>query len=172
MNRDLSSAILLALAFVPMLFEAQRSAVNERRLRSAGAIEPADDVFVAMQLVYPACFVAMVLEAWLRGRPFGVAAVAGGLVFVGAKALKYWAIATLGDRWTFRVLVPPGSLRTLGGPYRVLRHPNYVGVAGELLGFALLARAPVAGVLACAAFGALLIARIRVEERALGLRSR
>jgi methyltransferase len=172
MNQDLSSAILLALAFVPMLFEARRSAVNERRLRAAGAIEPADDVFGAMQLVYPACFIAMVLEAWLRGRPFGVVAVAGGLVFVVAKALKYWAIATLGARWTFRVLVPPGSRRMLGGPYRVLRHPNYVGVAGELLGFALLAGAPVAGVLACAAFGALLIARIRVEERALGLRSR
>ena len=85
---------------------------------------------------------------------------------------RYWAIATLGDRWTFRVLVPPGSSRTLGGPYRVLRHPNYIGVAGELVGFALLAGAPIAGALACAGFGALLFARIRVEERALGLRSR
>lgn len=167
-----SAAILLAIAFVPMLFEARRSAANERRLRAAGAIEPADDVYGAMQLAYPACFLVMVLEAWVRGRALGVAALAGGLVFVGAKALKYWAIATLGERWTFRVLVPPGSSRTLGGPYRVLRHPNYVGVAGELLGFALLARAPVAGVLAGAAFGALLVARIRVEERALGLRSR
>ena len=172
MNQQLSSGILLALAFVPMLFEARRSAVNERRLRSAGAIEPAGDVYSAMQLVYPAGFLAMVLENWLRGGSSGVAVMVGGLVFVGAKALKYWAIATLGDRWTFRVLVPPGSQRTLGGPYRVLRHPNYVGVAGELLGFALLARAPVAGTLACAAFGALLVARIRVEERALGLRSR
>jgi len=171
-SREFSYAVLLAIAFVPMLFEARRSAGNERRLRAVGAIEPADDVYGAMQLAYPACFLAMVLEAWVRRRGFGVAALAGGLVFLGAKALKYWAIATLGDRWTFRVLVPPGSRRTLGGPYRVLRHPNYVGVAGELLGFALLARAPVAGALACAAFGALLIVRIRVEERALGLRSR
>ena len=44
--------------------------------------------------------------------------------------------------WTFRVLVPPGSARTLRGPYRLLRHPNYVAVVGELAGFALLARAP------------------------------
>ena len=172
MNPYLPTALLLVIAFLPMLFEARRSAANERRLRSTGAREPGDDVYGAMQVAYPACFLAMVLEAWVSGRAFGVAALAGSVVFVGAKALKYWAIATLGDRWTFRVLVPPGSSRTLGGPYRVLRHPNYIGVAGELVGFALLAGAPVAGALACAGFGALLIARIRVEERALGLRSR
>jgi len=167
-----TAAILLLVAFVPMLFEARRSVANERVLRAAGAVEPADDVYPAMQLVYPACFLAMVMEAWTRGGGFDGTALAGGLVFIGAKALKYWAIGTLGDRWTFRVLVPPGSTRTLRGPFRILRHPNYVAVVGELLGFAMLARAPIAGALGLAGFGALLLARIRVEERALGLRSR
>jgi methyltransferase len=125
-----------------------------------------------MAVAYPACFLAMVLEAWMGGHAIGAPALAGGIVFAGAKALKYWAIAVLGERWTFRVLVPPRSERTLRGPYRVLRHPNYVAVVGELVGFALLARAPVAGALAVVGFGALLVARIRVEERALGLRSR
>jgi methyltransferase len=164
--------ILLAVAFVPMLFEARRSAANERALRAAGAAEPADDVYRAMQLAYPGCFLAMVLEAWIRGSDFSGMTLAGGLLFICAKALKYWAVATLGERWTFRVLVPPGSERTLRGPYRILRHPNYVAVVGELVGFAMLARAPVAGALAIAGFGALMLARIRVEERALGLRSR
>jgi methyltransferase len=68
------------------------------------------------------------------------------------------------------VLVPPGSERTLRGPYRLLRHPNYLAVAGELAGFALLAQAFVAGPIAVALFVLLLVARIRVEERALGLR--
>ena len=155
-----------------MLFEARRSVANERRLRAAGAIEPADDVYAAMQIAYPACFLTMVLESWVRGRALGVVALAGGLVFVGAKALKYWAIATLGERWTFRVLVPPGSGRTINGPYRWLRHPNYVAVLGELAGFAMIARAPIAGALAIAGFALLLLMRVRVEERALGLRSR
>lgn len=172
MSRELSSVFLLAIAFVPMLLEAWRSAANERRLRAAGAIEPAGDVYAAMQFAYPACFLAMVLEAWMRGHAIGAPVVAGGAVFAGAKALKYWAIAVLGERWTFRVLVPPQSERTLRGPYRVFRHPNYAAVVGELVGFALLARAPVAGALAVAGFGVLLVVRIRVEERALGLRSR
>jgi methyltransferase len=166
------TSTLFALAFVPMLFEARRSAANERALRAAGAVEPAGDVYALMQVAYPLCFLAIVVEAWARGAGVGWTVLSGGLVFISAKALKYWAIGTLGERWTFRVLVPPGSARTLRGPYRLLRHPNYVAVVGELAGFALLARAPVAGALALAAFGALLVARVRVEERALGLRSR
>ena len=161
---------LAALAFVPMLLEARRSVTNERALRSAGAIEPAGDVYAAMRIVYPACFGAMVLEAWLRDRGVTAAAIPGAVIFTTGKALKYWAIHALGPRWTFRVLVPPGSNRSIQGPYRFLRHPNYLGVAAELAGFALLAGAPYSGVISIVAFGALMLARIRVEERALGSR--
>ncbi|HET9263593.1 MAG TPA: isoprenylcysteine carboxylmethyltransferase family protein [Vicinamibacterales bacterium] len=162
---------LVALAFVPMLAETWKSSTNERALRAAGAVEPPDDVYGLMQIAYPASFLAMMLEAWLRGRSWPVrTAAAGAAIFVAAKALKYWAIATLGPRWTFRVLVPPKSGITRGGPYRFLRHPNYVGVLGELLGYSLLAGAPVAGIAALVGFGWLLLARIRVEERALGVR--
>jgi methyltransferase len=163
---------LALLAFLPMILEARRSTLNEAAMRRAGAIEPADDVYRLMQVAYPAVFVAMIVESWMADRPFSSRAMAGAALFLAAKALKYWAIATLGDRWSFRVLVPPGSQRILHGPYRVMRHPNYVGVAGEIVGFAVLARAPIAGLVAVLLFGALLVARIRVEERALGLRSR
>jgi len=171
-DADLFALALATLAFVPMIAEALRSVANERTLRAAGASEPERDVYKIMQVVYPACFAAMTLEAWTRGTTVASAGWIGGATFGAAKALKYWAIATLRDRWTFRVLVPPGSQRVLRGPYRILRHPNYVAVAGELAGFAAFAGAPVAGVLSFLVFGALLIARIRVEERALGLRSR
>jgi methyltransferase len=160
---------LLLFAFGPMLLEARLSRRNERALRAAGAFEPPGDVYALMQVVYPACFLAMIAEAWVAGgrspHPWGAE------IFVAGKALKYWAIRTLGSRWTFRVLVPPNSTRTVSGPYRFLHHPNYIGVVGELVGFALLARAPVTGTAALLAFGALLVARIRVEERALGLRA-
>ncbi len=76
-------------------------------------------------------------------------------------------MATLGPRWTYRVLVVPGVPRITRGPYRFLRHPNYAGVAGELAGIAMIARAPVTGVLSLLVFGGLMLARIRVEERAM-----
>lgn len=165
-------AILFAIAFVPMLAEAARSAVHERRLRALGAIEPAGDVYRVMQVAYPACFLAMTAEAAGHAAAWPSTAVAGALVFAAAKALKYWAVATLGERWTFRVLVPPGSARIVRGPYAYLRHPNYIAVGGELAGFALLAGAPWSGVAATIAFGLLMLARVRVEERALDRRTR
>ena len=53
------------------------------------------------------------------------------------------------------------------GPYRLMRHPNYVGLMGEIAGVALMMRAPFTGVASALVFGALLVARIRVEERLL-----
>jgi methyltransferase len=161
---------LFATAFIPMLLEARRSVKNERALRAVGAVEPSGDVYAAMQVIYPGCFLAMLLESWVQRRTVTAIALAGALVFAAAKTLKYWAIAALGNRWTFRVLVPPGSQPTERGPYRWLRHPNYIAVAGELAGFAMLAQAPVTGTLSLLIFGLLMAARIRIEERALGLR--
>jgi methyltransferase len=162
--------ILLAVAFVPMLLEARVAAAHDRALRAEGAAEPAGDVYRLMQIAYPACFLLMAAESWWRGAAPGRTFAGGLIIFMLAKALKYWAIGTLGTRWTFRVLVPPGSTCVTGGPYRVMRHPNYVAVVGELLGMAVMAQAPLTGVASLAGFGVLILARIRVEERALGIR--
>jgi len=162
--------LLATLVVVPMLFEAALSRRNERQLRAMGATEPHDDVFWIMQVAYPAAFLAMLVEGWVRGPIVDVHVAAGFAVFVGAKLLKYWAIMALGVRWTFRVLVPPGSTRVLVGPYRLLRHPNYVAVFGELLGAGLIAHAPIAAILSIIGFGALILLRIAVEERALRVR--
>jgi methyltransferase len=160
-------AFLLALAFLPMALEARLAASHDRALRSAGAAEPKDDVLPLMQVAYPAAFLAMAFEAWARRAQPNKWFIAGTVVFALAKAIKYWAIATLGERWTFRVLVPPDSMRITRGPYRFMRHPNYLGVMGELAGMALMARAPIAGALSIAIFGILIARRIQVEERAL-----
>src|SRR4051812_31980415 len=99
--------IVLLLAFLPMLFEARLSARHERALRAAGAFEPQDDVYRWMRIVYPATFLTMAVEAARRSVDVNQVFALGLLVFCLGKAVKYWAIATLGARWTFRVLVPP-----------------------------------------------------------------
>jgi methyltransferase len=159
--------ILLLLAFGPMTFEARLAARHDRALRAAGAVEPRGDVYPFMQVMYPAAFISMSIEAWLRPHGADALVAIGATVFALAKAVKYWAISTLGPRWTFRVLVPPQSTLVTGGPYRLMRHPNYLGVIGELAGFALMAHAAIAGVLSVGAFAWLIVKRIRVEERAL-----
>lgn len=164
-------AVLLGtIVFLPMAFEWWVSTRNERQLRGQGAVEPEGDVYAVMQVIYPASFLAIILEGVQRDPSRDMLVAAGFTIFVGAKTLKYWAIAALGVRWTFRVLVPPASTVVTSGPYRVVRHPNYVAVMGELVGAALIGHAVVAGPAAVAAFGLLIVLRIRIEERALGLR--
>jgi len=159
---------LVVLVFVPLIVEAVRSSRNERQQRARGGVEAAGDVYGAMRVAYPAAFLAMLLEAIWRQRSFAMPFAIGLAVFILAKALKWWAIVALGPAWTFRVIVVPGAPLVAAGPYRYLRHPNYVGVVGELIGVALMTSAWIAGPITLAMFGALLARRISLEERALG----
>jgi len=161
------AAAALAVAMVLMLAELRVSMRHERLLRARGASEPPDPVYSTMRWAYPAVFVAMAVEGMLSGPAPRRVVVAGIAVFAVAKVVKLWAITTLGERWTYRVLVLPGVPLVTSGPYRYVRHPNYVGVVGELVGMALIAGARVTGPLGLVFFSWLLMRRIHGEERAL-----
>ena len=161
------TVMVTAAVLLLMLVELQLSRFNEKALRAKGAVEPPDDVIGWMRIAYPGAFVLMGIEAAIGG-PLARTGVIAGLVLLGwAKALKFWAIAHLGTRWTFRVLVPPGAPLVATGPYRALRHPNYVAVMGEIVAVAIALQVPVTGVIATLGFGWLIRRRIGVEERAL-----
>jgi methyltransferase len=156
------------LVFAFMAIEARRAARNERAQRARSGIEPDGDVYQLMQIAYPGTFLAMLAEGALRATaPPTAWFIAGLILFAAAKALKWWAIATLGSYWTFRVIVVPGTVPITNGPYRFARHPNYVAVVGEIVGVALMTTAHVAGPIVLLAFGALMLRRIAVENRAL-----
>jgi methyltransferase len=163
---------VFAVVFVFMLVEARRAAANERAQRARGGLEPPGDVYALMQLIYPASFLLMLAEGARRGMPPQPIFLAGAMLFAVAKALKWWAILSLGPFWTFRVIVVPGSHRVVSGPYRFVPHPNYVAVVGEFLAVAMMTGAVVSGPLALLAFAALLVKRIAVEERALHVSTR
>lgn len=92
-------------------------------------------------------------------------------LFGALQVARMWVIASLGRRWTTRLIVPPKASLVVAGPYRWLRHPNYLIVAGEIaiLPLAFAAVAIAIGFSACN--GLLLARRIRLEDAALGLRS-
>ena len=155
-------------SLVMMAGEAMLSSFNEKQLRARGAIEPAGDVLNTMRWLYPGSFIVMGIEGALTG-PAPPNVLMGGLALFGlAKALKIWAISSLGSKWSYRVLVVPGDPLVTRGPYRFIPHPNYLAVVGEFISVALIVWAPITGALATLAFGRLMLARIRVEDRALG----
>jgi methyltransferase len=157
----------LALVFIPMLLEARRATSNESAQRKRGGIEAPHDVYGIMRVAYPAAFLAMLVEHAVRGPASPKWLLAGLALFAAAKGLKWWAILTLGHFWTFRVIIVPAASLVASGPYRFVRHPNYIGVIGELIGIALATGAWVTGPLAVLGFGLLILKRIEVEERAL-----
>jgi len=158
---------VILIVLIGMLAELRVSQVNGKEYRRQGAIDAPDPVYAVMRWAYPGTFVAMAIEGGLSDEPLGWQTHVGGMLFMAAKALKVWAISSLGPRWTYRVLVLPGVPLVTSGPYRFLRHPNYVAVVGELLGMALMMHAVVTGPVMTLLFVELLRRRVAAEERAL-----
>ena len=160
-----------------MLAETHVSVKHERGLRARGAIEPRGDVYFAMLMLYPLAFALMYFEGVSRAeilaevKPASSAGpawwMAGILLMLASKGLKYWAIANLRDRWTFKVLVLPGVPLVRTGPYRYVDHPNYIAVVGELVGMALMMSAWITGPVMIVVFGLAMLKRLKVETRAL-----
>ena len=163
----LALGIFLAYLVVQRMSELWISARNARRLFARGAREMGREHFrwlVALHTLFPLALIAEVL--WLGARP-GPLTPCWVVVWVLAQGLRWVAMGTLGERWNARVIVLPGTSRVRKGPYRLLRHPNYVAVATELLAGPLIFGAwRTALVFSAANFFALRV-RIRCENRAL-----
>lgn len=133
-----------------------------------GEIAESNAFYALMVATHAAILAAAAAEVVLLARPFRPALGLPMLALVAATmALRYWAIATLGPRWSTRVVVVPGLPVVTAGPYRFVRHPNYVAVILEVAALPLVHGAWWTAIGATLANAALLVARIRHEERAL-----
>lgn len=149
---------------------------NAARLARRGAVWLDDDGFRGILAAQVLLFTLTPLEAafapWSGLGVWSYAAAAG---LVAAQVLRYWCIATLGERWSVRVVTVPGAPRIVGGPYRWLRHPNYLAVIAEAALLPAMFGAWGAAVLVLAAQSWALRTRIAREEaalaRAAGVRS-
>lgn len=141
---------------------------HERGLAARGAVEVGRRHYPAMVLLHTAFLLACTLEVWLLPRPFVPPLAAAMLVLLLlATALRYWAIATLGERWTTRVLCLPGAPPVRRGPYRFLAHPNYLAVVVEIFALPLIHGAWLTAAVFSAANAFLLVLRIRAEEEGM-----
>lgn len=166
----------LYLAFLVLLaaergFELWLSRKNARTALASGAVERGRGHYPAMVMLHALFLIACAAEVvWLHRTPLGWLSALALAVAVAAQGLRYWAVATLKGRWTTRVIVWPDSPVITSGPYRWVRHPNYLAVALELLAVPLVGGAYVTAVVFSAANVWLLSVRIPLEERALGER--
>ena len=159
---------LLGVVLVQRWAELRLARRNEARARGRGAQEFGARHYPLFFMLHGAWLVMWVTEA-LRGGPH----LGGGwqlwlALFMAAEGLRYWAIASLGARWNTRILVVPGDAPVARGPYRWLRHPNYVAVIVELAALPLVFGAwHTAAAIGLANLVLLLRVRIPTEMRAL-----
>jgi len=168
MDTRVAFSLLVAAVAAERVVELFVSRRNERRLRARGAFEAGAGHYPLMVALHAGFLAACVAEVWLLGRPF-LPWLGGPMLALvaGTMALRWWVVATLGRRWTTRVIVLPGEPLVAGGPFRLLRHPNYLAVAVELVALPLGHTAWWTAVAFGGANLALLRHRIRVEEAAL-----
>jgi methyltransferase len=160
--------LLVALVALGRLFELRVAARNRRRLLARGGVEVAPGHYPWMVALHTALLVSCPLEVWFLSRPF-LPLLAGAMLFllVAAAALRWWVIATLDGRWTTRIVVLPGVPPVTGGPYRFLRHPNYLAVILEIFSLPMIHTAWLTAIVFTLANAMLLRVRIRMEEAAL-----
>ena len=159
----------LGFLVVERLFELFLSRANARAALARGGREVGHAHFRVMAAVHTLFLAACALEVLLLERPFVPALGYGALALaLGAQGLRYWAIATLGQRWNVRILFVPGEAPVTRGPYRWVRHPNYAAVIIELAAVPLIHSAWLTALVFTAANAWLLSVRIAAEEKALG----
>ena len=157
--------ILLALQ---RIFELRLSAKNEAIIRSRGGHEHAVWQIQAMKVLHTSWFIVMLLEVHIFHRPFiPIISLLAMIVLIVGQVLRYAAIRSLGWRWTVTIMTLPGLPPIQSGVYRYLRHPNYLGVALEILAVPLLHSAYVTALVFSLANLLLLSVRIHTEGRAL-----
>ena len=167
------AATTWAIAFVAVLVlqrlgELALSARHEVRLKALGAREHAREhfpLFVFLHALFPVC---LLLEVFRLGARPSAAWPLWLALYVAAQGLRVAAIRALGERWHVRIWVVPGLALVRRGPYRFLRHPNYLAVTIELLAAPLLFGAWRTAIAVSALNLLALAIRIRAEERALG----
>jgi methyltransferase len=150
------------------LFELRVSRRRQRALIARGMRKVGEPHFRAMVALHTTILIASGLEAWLVPRwPIPVLSAAALLVLLAANALRIWVIATLGPHWNVQIVDSAPIGVVTGGPFRFIRHPNYVAVFLELLALPLIHGAWITALGGAAAHVWVLLQRIRAEEAVL-----
>lgn len=161
--------LLLALIVTERVVELRIARRNARIAFASGGIEVGHQhyrVMVAMHALFlVSCAIESLLVAHIISPIVSTLALIGVVV---AQALRYAAVATLGERWNTRIIVMPGVAPITRGLYRWIRHPNYIAVVIEIAALPMVRGGWITALLFTIANAIVLAIRIPAEERALG----
>ncbi|WP_262177610.1 isoprenylcysteine carboxyl methyltransferase family protein [Saccharococcus sp. Marseille-Q5394] len=155
---------LIILQRILELFIAKR---NEKWMKDQGAFEAGASHYPFMVAMHVFFFIALISEVLLFQRQLSAIWPMWLAIFLAAQILRVWCLATLGKFWNTKIIVLPNAQVVRKGPYKWLRHPNYIIVATELLVLPLLFNAFITAVVFSLLNIWMMSVRIPAEERAL-----
>jgi methyltransferase len=161
-SRVTTAALLLGLVTAERIAELYLSRRNTSALLAKGAVEFAPEHYPAIVLMHALWLASL----WIFGATRMIHPAWLG-VFLSLQVLRVWTLMTLGPRWTTRIIVLPGSALVSNGPYRIVSHPNYLVVVGEIAALPLCLGLPWIALIFSGANAILLSIRIRAETVAL-----
>jgi methyltransferase len=156
------ASVILLLVTLQRLGELVLSRHNTSRLLAKGAIEIGPGHYPLVVALHASWLIA--LWIWGRDQDVDLLALAG---YVALQGVRLWVLATLGERWTTRIIVLPGAPLVTSGPYRYFSHPNYAVVVVEIALLPLALHLPWLALIFTLLNAAMLTIRIRIEARAL-----
>ena len=157
-----AAEIILAAVTAQRGGELWLSRAHTQALMERGAVEIAPDHYPLMVVLHT----AWLMSLWAFGydQPIDIVAL---VIYLALQVLRVWVMATLGARWTTRIIVPPNAPLVTSGPYRYLRHPNYAVVAAEIAILPLTLQLPAVAVIFTLLNAGVIFIRIRAENQAL-----
>ncbi|MCM3757670.1 isoprenylcysteine carboxyl methyltransferase [Sporosarcina aquimarina] len=125
--------IVISIVILQRLAELVIAKNNEKRMKAQGAYEVGASHYPAIVLLHTAFFVSLLVEVLIR-KP-ELSPIWGILltIFLLTQVLRVWCLASLGKYWNTKIIILPGADVVMKGPYKFIRHPNYVIVATEIL---------------------------------------
>lgn len=156
------TAVILGYVIVQRLVELWIAQRNTTELLASGGQEASPEHYPLLVAMHAMWLIGLVVLAF--GQPVTLWALAA---FAGVQVIRFWTLATLGSRWTTRIIVVPGETLVARGPFRFVSHPNYLVVIAELALLPLVFGLPLYAAVFSALNAAVLTVRISAEERAL-----
>ncbi|MFA1820753.1 isoprenylcysteine carboxyl methyltransferase family protein [Virgibacillus oceani] len=158
---------LFVLIIIQRLIELKIARRNEKWIKRKGGVEIGKEHYKWFVLIHSLFFLSILIETTLRDGailPFNYILF---LLFLLTQAARIWCVLSLGKFWNTKIIVLPGSSLVKKGPYKYVKHPNYIIVGIELFIIPLLFGAYITAVVFPILHILLLRIRIPCEEKAL-----
>ena len=160
-------SIFLLFVISQRLIELLIAKRNERILKAQGGIEFDKNGYRVIVIMHVVFFVSLICEKVFLSRMLNSYWIIFAALFGVAQFLRYWAIKSLGVYWNTKILVLPNHKLVIAGPYKFLRHPNYLAVIVEIAVIPLIFSCYLTACIFSVINFILLRRRIKIEESAL-----